>query len=96
MSIRYIDLTGTDFVPSIPDLETKFEDRRFLLIPIEGCGQDYTTDQAQSLEPLRLSDFGEDNGWSENTISIITELDLGESVKQFDGIAQAQVVVRVV
>jgi|AntRauTorckE6833_2_1112554.scaffolds.fasta_scaffold22322_3 hypothetical protein len=71
-------------------------DRRFLLIPISGCDTNVVADQNLHLGQLHVSDFGAENSWPEGTHQIIAHLDVGESVCQNDGIAQQQVIVRVI
>jgi hypothetical protein len=100
MPVLKAEIINSDFVKALPEDEITFENRRYLLIPVAGCSEDYERAYEECegirLSPRTLSDFGEDNGWADGAQQIVEHLDLGESIKQFDGIGQAQVIVRVV
>jgi hypothetical protein len=82
---------------SLGDAERLHDDRRYLLVPISGCAnEDPAAGHTIHLEPLRLSDFNEDMGWHPRTLGALAYLELGESICSTDGIAQEQVILRVV
>jgi len=98
MPVWEANIIDSDFVHQLPEPAVTFAGRRFLLVPIEGsAGQpEFEKNQSVRLEPLKMSDFTDENGWAKGAQEILSHMDLGDSIKQFDGIGQAQVVIRVV
>lgn len=97
MPIWEANLMDSAFVTELPQPAITFEGRRFLLVPIVGSvgNPNYEVGEGVQLDPLKLRDFNDDAGWPDGTQEILSHMDIGESVCQFDGIGQAQMVVRV-
>lgn len=84
------------FVSSLDGSDVPLEDRRFLLVPISGCAIMPEDGMDLHLEPMPLIAFSEGEGWEKADARILEGLDLGKSMPTFDGIAQAQSIIRVV
>lgn len=89
-------LKNTSFVETLGAWDVPIGQRRYLLIPIDGCAVTPEDGKALSLTPQPLSWFSTDMGWTEDDAPVIADLELGKSQVVYDGIAQAQTIVRVV
>lgn len=88
--------TETSIMTTFGYADVPVKDRLFLLIPVEGCAYgNPEKGQEMPLTPKSSDFFSEDNGFLEGDRPAVEALSVGDSLKIFDGIAQAQVIVRV-
>lgn len=89
-----INPAATSFVSSLQGGDVPLAERRFLLLPIDGCAIGH--DDPRILERWALADFSDDVGFTAGDREVASQIQLGNAMPLFDGIAQTQTVVRVV